>query len=162
MRFLADMGVDIRVAQWLRDQGYDAVHLRDQGLQCSTDESIFQKARSEDRVLLTYDLDFNTIAYLTREKHASIILFRLQKAKYPEIIRRLQTVLADSTEALQAGCVVVVDEKRHRVRRLPIGETNPESGPVAQENPAAYKAGKTSRSLAKRLKSRRTTGRKKK
>jgi hypothetical protein len=102
------------------------------------DGPIFQKARSENRILLTYDMGFNTIAYLTREKRASIILFRIQKAKHPEIIRRLQIVLSDSTETLLAGCIVVVDDKRHRIRRLPIGETDPSSGPTAQEPPAVY------------------------
>jgi predicted nuclease of predicted toxin-antitoxin system len=32
MRFLADMGVDIRVVRWLRENGHDAKHLRDEGL----------------------------------------------------------------------------------------------------------------------------------
>jgi hypothetical protein len=32
MQFLADMGVDQRIVEWLRGQGHDAVHLREQGL----------------------------------------------------------------------------------------------------------------------------------
>jgi len=34
MRFLADMGVSLRLVQWLREQGHDVVHLRDEGF-CS-------------------------------------------------------------------------------------------------------------------------------
>jgi predicted nuclease of predicted toxin-antitoxin system len=30
MRFLADMGVSWQVVEWLRDNGHDAVHLRDE------------------------------------------------------------------------------------------------------------------------------------
>ncbi|MBV8206163.1 MAG: DUF5615 family PIN-like protein [Acidobacteria bacterium] len=37
MRFLAEMNVDWRVVDWLRERGCDAVHLRDQGLQHLTD-----------------------------------------------------------------------------------------------------------------------------
>ena len=33
MRFLADMGVSPRVVDWLRAQGHDARHLREEGLQ---------------------------------------------------------------------------------------------------------------------------------
>jgi predicted nuclease of predicted toxin-antitoxin system len=33
MRFLADVGVAIRVVEWLRNQGYDARHLREEELQ---------------------------------------------------------------------------------------------------------------------------------
>ncbi|MBI2508752.1 MAG: DUF5615 family PIN-like protein [Betaproteobacteria bacterium] len=47
MRFLVDMCVDVRVAEWLRSQGHDAVHLRDQGLQRLADGEIFRKAASE-------------------------------------------------------------------------------------------------------------------
>jgi predicted nuclease of predicted toxin-antitoxin system len=32
MRFLADMGVAQRVVEWLRTEGYEAVHLREEGL----------------------------------------------------------------------------------------------------------------------------------
>lgn len=32
IRFLADMGVSWRVVEWLRSQGYDAKHLREEGL----------------------------------------------------------------------------------------------------------------------------------
>ncbi len=32
MRFLADMGVSIKVVQWLLQNGHDAKHLRDEGL----------------------------------------------------------------------------------------------------------------------------------
>jgi predicted nuclease of predicted toxin-antitoxin system len=32
MRFLADMGVDTRIVQWLKQNGHDAKHLRDEGL----------------------------------------------------------------------------------------------------------------------------------
>ena len=137
------MGVDIRVAKALAVQGHDVVPLADQGLNHAADESIFRKSRSENRILVTYDMDFNTIAYWTREKTVSIILFRLQKAKYDQLIRRLEIVLSDSAEALLAGCVVVVDEKRHRVRRLPIGRAESERPPGVQEPPAVYKTGRS-------------------
>jgi predicted nuclease of predicted toxin-antitoxin system len=50
MRFLADMGVARRVIDWLRAEGHDAVHLREQGLQQMPDKEIFQKAATEERI----------------------------------------------------------------------------------------------------------------
>jgi predicted nuclease of predicted toxin-antitoxin system len=32
MKFLADMGVALRAVQWLREQGHDAIHLREENL----------------------------------------------------------------------------------------------------------------------------------
>jgi predicted nuclease of predicted toxin-antitoxin system len=32
MKFLADMGISQSTVKWLREKGYDAVHLREKGL----------------------------------------------------------------------------------------------------------------------------------
>jgi hypothetical protein len=61
MKFLADMGLARSTVAFLRAQGHDAVHLRDQGLQRLEDEEIIEKARAEGRVILTHDLDFGRI-----------------------------------------------------------------------------------------------------
>ena len=68
MRFLADMGVDGRVVQWLRGRGHEASHLRDEGLQRLPNGEIFIKAIAEQRILLTFDLDFGEIAALAKEQ----------------------------------------------------------------------------------------------
>ena len=52
MRFLADMGVSMRVVEWLRSSGHDAVHLRDEGLQKLANGEIFRKATREERIVL--------------------------------------------------------------------------------------------------------------
>ena len=70
MRFLLDMGVDARVATWLREHGHEPVHLRDEGLQRLPNGEIFTKAISESRVILTFDLDFGEIAALARGRRA--------------------------------------------------------------------------------------------
>ena len=88
MRFLADMGVDIRVVEWWRQQAHDAKHLRDEGLQRSRDDEIFAKAVAENRVVLTFDLDFGEIAALTKGWQASVVLFRLHNTRTPHVIDR--------------------------------------------------------------------------
>lgn len=62
MRFLADMGVSQRVVTWLQEQGHDAIHLRDEGLQKLENGNIFTKAFRESRIILTWDLDFTSVA----------------------------------------------------------------------------------------------------
>ena len=123
MRFLADMCVDVRIVRWLQEQEHDATHLRDEGLHRMPNGEIFKKAINEDRVVITLDLDFSEIAALTEGKKASVILFRLRNTLTPHVIERLSTVIEDSSEALEKGAVIVVEESRHRVRFLPIGET---------------------------------------
>ncbi len=115
------MGVDVRVVEWLRAQGHDAIHLREEGLHRAPDEEVFGKALAEDRIVLTFDLDFSDLAALTRERPGRVVLFRLENARASNVIARLAAVLAASEEALARPVIVIVEDARHRVRYLPIG-----------------------------------------
>jgi predicted nuclease of predicted toxin-antitoxin system len=44
------------VVRWLRDQGHDATHLRDEGLQRMPNGEILAKAIAEGRIVVTFDL----------------------------------------------------------------------------------------------------------
>jgi predicted nuclease of predicted toxin-antitoxin system len=121
VRFLLDMGVDVRVGTWLREDGHDAVHLRDQDLQRLPNGEIFTKAISENRVILTFDLDFGEIAALARGRKASVVVFRLHNTRTAHVLDRLASVLPDCSSILEKGAIVVVEEDRHRVRPLPVG-----------------------------------------
>ena len=120
MRFLADMGVSMGVVEWLREQGHEAKHLREEGLERLPNGEIFEKAARESRVVLTFDLDFGEIVALSDNKRVGVVLFRLRNTRADHVMERLAKVLAESSDALAQGAVVTVEEHRHRVRRLPI------------------------------------------
>ncbi len=122
MRFLADMGVSMRVVGWLRSEGHDTVHLREQGSQRLPNGRIFAKAHQERRVVLTFDLDFGELLAATASKIVSVVLFRLRNTRTDHVIMRLQHVLSESSDELEQGAVVLVEDGRHRVRKLPIGK----------------------------------------
>lgn len=71
----------MRIVEWLRRQGADTNHLRDEGLHRLPNGEIFAKAVAEDRVILTFDLDFGEIAALSRQRKASVVLFRLHNTR---------------------------------------------------------------------------------
>ena len=121
MRFLCDMGVSQGVLEWLRASGHDASHLRDQGLHRLPNGAIFDKAFTEQRIIVTFDLDFGEIVSASANRLVSVILFRLHNTRTQRVIFRLATVLQQSASDLAAGCIIVVEEGRHRVRKLPIG-----------------------------------------
>jgi len=115
------MGVAIRVVEWLREEGHDARHLREEGLQRLPDDHIFAKAIAENRIVLTFDLDFGEIVALSHGQTISVVIFRLRNTHTPHVIERLRLVLQEAGQALTGGAVVVVEEARLRIRRLPVG-----------------------------------------
>ena len=121
MRFLADMCVDVRIVKWLLRNGHDATHLRDQGLQKMPNGEIFEKAIREDRIVITFDLDFGEIAALTASRSTSVILFRLKNTRTLHVIERLSSVIERFEDALKRGSILTVEETRCRVRHFPIG-----------------------------------------
>lgn len=121
MRFLADMGVTQPAVEWLQANGHDAVHLRVEGLQRLPNGEIFQKAANEHRIVLTFDLDFGEILAGSAGQIVSVILFRLRNTRTDFVIQRLDDVLKSSSDELSQGAIVIVEDGRHRVRKLPIG-----------------------------------------
>jgi predicted nuclease of predicted toxin-antitoxin system len=77
---------------------------------------------AESRVILTFDLDFGEIVALAGSPQPSVVVFRLRNTRTAHVIERLAEVLRSSQKALDAGAVVIVEESRHRIRHLPIGE----------------------------------------
>lgn len=97
------------------------MHLSDENLHRLPNGLIFEKAHAENRIVLTFDLDFGEIVALSGGLQVSIVLFRLRNTRTPHVMERLRRVLDESGDALQQGAIIVVEETRHRVRYLPLG-----------------------------------------
>jgi predicted nuclease of predicted toxin-antitoxin system len=120
MKFLADMGISLLTVEWLRAQDHDALHVRDAAMQRAADEIILTKARDEQRIVLTLDLDFGYLLAVSGADLPSVIIFRLGNQTAEVVTRRLQDTLACCTESLLNGAIVTVTEEAIRVRDLPI------------------------------------------
>jgi predicted nuclease of predicted toxin-antitoxin system len=121
MRFLCDMPVSQSVAESLREQGHDAFHARERSLQRSSDRELLLIAASEERVVLTFDLDFGRMLAQTGANRPSVIQFRTSRADSPFVLARLNALLAQLTVDLTRGAIVTVDDDGVRVRSLPVG-----------------------------------------
>ena len=84
------------------------------------DSDILSKARQEDRIVLTHDLDFGELVAASGAKLPSVITFRLRNMRPDRVNSYVEEIVAKYQEILEQGAVVSVTEGKIRVRILPI------------------------------------------
>lgn len=130
MKFLIDNALSPIVADELRKAGYDAVHVRDYGLESSDDAIIFLRASEEDRILVSADTDFGILLALWEKNKPSIILFRRTTERSPDRqVKLLLTNLSAIQNDLERGSIIVFEQTRIRARQLPIKDEGRKNNP---------------------------------
>jgi predicted nuclease of predicted toxin-antitoxin system len=120
MRFLVDMPLSPGLAEWLVQRGHDAVHASTIGLARSPDPDIIERARHDDRVVITADLDYPRLLALARSERPGLILFRGGNYSDQEAIERVAHAMALITEEELSTSLITIERWRIRKRRLPI------------------------------------------
>lgn len=123
MRFLADAGVSPKTVEFLTQLDHDAIHVRALELQRAPDVVLVERARADGSVVITFDLDFGEILALGVLDKPSVIIFRLTDERADSVNQRLSVVLDERLTDLQSGALILVEDTRYRVRKLPIGRT---------------------------------------
>lgn len=121
MKFLIDNNLSPLLADALKAAGHDAVHVRDFGMQAAPDEAVLERARTEERILISADTDFGGLLSRSRAVNPSVVLIRrLVGRRAAEQAAIILANLDQVAEDLAAGAVVVLHEELLRVRRLPV------------------------------------------
>jgi len=120
MKLLVDMNFSPRLTNLLVDAGHHAIYWGAIGKPEAEDFEILNWAKKNGYIILTNDLDFGAILAATGFESPSVIQTR-RRDIYPETIVSsiLQAIEVFSAE-LHAGALIVVDERRYRVRLLPL------------------------------------------
>jgi predicted nuclease of predicted toxin-antitoxin system len=116
MQFKTDENLPVEIAEWLREQGHDAMSVREQNLQGTTDESLADRCKTEGRAIVSLDLDFSDIRKYPPSDFAGIIVLRPLLQTIPNLCRMMQQVHRLLSSETLPGSLWVVDEHHVRIR----------------------------------------------
>ncbi len=98
VKLLLDENISPAAAVALAADGVDAWHVRDRGLEGTTDHELLERAYQEDRILVTLDVgDFEKLVR-ERELHAGVVLIERAGLLRDEQIELVKQVAATLTE----------------------------------------------------------------
>lgn len=113
VKVLLDSCISPKTRDALLEQGYDVVWVGDWEYDPG-DETILAQAHEENRVVVTLDKDFGTLAILKNLLHSGIIrLVGLSVTRQADICHY---VLEQYSQELVAGAIVTAEEDRVRIR----------------------------------------------
>ncbi|MEG4986196.1 DUF5615 family PIN-like protein [Microcoleus sp. BR0-C5] len=120
MKLLLDQGLPLSAAALLRDAGIDTIHVGEIDMSQAEDAEIIEKARVEERVVVTLDADFHTLLALDEAASPSVIRVRIERLRAQALTDLLLMVIAECEEDLEQGAAISVEPSRIRIRRLPL------------------------------------------
>ena len=98
--------------------GWPAVHWSTVGDQRATDREIMDWAVANDHIVFTHDLDFGTMLALTHATGPSVLQVRAQNVLPDHLGNLVVATLRQHEATIAAGALVVIEERRNRVRIL--------------------------------------------
>ena len=116
MQFKVDENLHSDVTFLLRQHGYDAMTVVEQGLRGHPDRLIADVCREEKRAIITLDLDFADIREYPPQNYHGIIILRLlnqSRSSVLQVINRILPLIL--TEPLEQHLWIVEDD-RLRIR----------------------------------------------
>jgi predicted nuclease of predicted toxin-antitoxin system len=116
VKFKIDENLPADVAGVLREAGFDACTVGEEGLSGSDDTRLIERIQQESRVFITLDLDFSDVRAYPPHKHSGIVVLRAKSQdKYTmlSLIRRLVRLLPSDNPA---NHLWIIDSSGIRIR----------------------------------------------
>ena len=104
----------------LNKAGFEAVHWSNIGPPSAEDKTLMAWAIDHERIVFTHDLDFSALLAASQAQGPSVFQVRSQNIMPQHLGKIVVSALRQFEETLKQGALVTVDEKRSRVRILPL------------------------------------------
>ena len=116
MKFKIDENLPTDIVVLLQEAGYDAMTVLDQKLAGHADPYIASVCRTEDRALITLDMDFADIRAYPPNQYPGVVVLRLRRQDKPHVIATVAGLIPwFSTELLERR-LWIVEEDKLRIR----------------------------------------------
>lgn len=119
MKLKLDENISRHLKPKLKLLGHDVLTAADEGLLSQPDTTIAKTANEEGRVLLTLDVEFADLRKYPPGQHPGIILFRFKSLGPMSVNRLIEAFVRETDLGSLAGCIVIAEERKVRVRRPP-------------------------------------------
>lgn len=116
MKFKIDENLPAEFAAVLGEAGFEAATVAEERLSGTTDSALLELCRTEERVLVTLDLDFANVQSYPPETHSGIIVFRSKSQDKLTLIDLLKRIVPVLKGRSAAGQLWIVQPDRIRYR----------------------------------------------
>ncbi len=115
-RWLVDENVAPQVTAFLRERGDEILDVKEAGWFGLSDEELLRAARREDRITVTYDVNFAALKKL-EQSHPGIIFLRLRNLRPEAAIAALKGFLEEHGSKDLTNTLAIIEEARVRFRK---------------------------------------------
>jgi predicted nuclease of predicted toxin-antitoxin system len=122
VRLKLDENLPTSVAPRLAALGFDVDTVLDENLGGRSDDPVWGAAQSEQRFLVTQDLDFSDARRFVPGTHAGVLIVRLPDGEQWRVADHLVAWFSEADARSWAGCLVVATLHKVRVNRPSAGE----------------------------------------
>ena len=116
LEFLLNANLSPETASFLRELGFDVKCLLEENLSAIPDEEVIEIAKKEDRVIVTFDLDFGQIYHFREKQKVGIVVLRLEDQTVESVNSVLQSFFANfkgQEDKIQKS-LIIVEKGRYR------------------------------------------------
>lgn len=120
LKILIDMNLSPDWVPVLQRQGWSATHWASVGNRSASDRTIMDWAVANGHIVFSHDLDFSTLLALTHDTGPSVLQVRAQDLLPSSLQKLVVTTIKRYEAELNSGALIVIDQRKSRVRILPL------------------------------------------